>query len=185
MSVQEYVETADYLETVSYGLGLFFEIITVLLLIIAVLITIGVVVTLVLHSVLGVALYRIAKNQGFKRPWFSWIPLFNLFLLAFLIEEVMSVCVFGRAMRFTHLFGVVLLLSVALVFATHMVAFLVTPFILLMYGFYALSTHYSTEPNTHIGLAITSLGLTVPFQLLRFSKRKRIEPARIADSLLT
>lgn len=115
----------------------------------------------------AIGLYKIATKQGYDKPWLAWIPFVNIFMIPILVEDEVHESIRGK---FTMIFGISFAASVVLGFFLPFLSFI--PTILTYYGFYLIAVRYSEQPVVHLVIAVLTLGLTMPFQLLRFGSKE-------------
>lgn len=149
--------------------------------------------SLLMYIVYGIGAFRIAKNEGYDKPWLAWIPYANMFMIPILVEYDVHERLKGK---FTKVFGVLFLLAFGISITIGLVSPLMEtmsipmpivllillfmlfigflPSFLLVYGFYFLADRYSERPVVHVIVLLVSFGASLPFQLFRFGNRESL-----------
>lgn len=146
---------------------------------------VGLVLSFVMYVLYGVGMAKIARNEGHLYPWFSWVPILNVFMIPMSVEADVHGWLRGRL---TKTYAAVYIGSLVISFSTaYIVPFLsfewamvlyvvsypvmLLPAILLLYSFYFLVVRYSTHAAWHMVIAFVTSGLSVPFQVFRWRNR--------------
>lgn len=114
---------------------------------------------------MGLGLSKIAKNEGKGKRFLAWIPIINIVLLGMLVEDDVYEKIRGK---FTIIIGVSMFL--ALFIGKGFITYL--PLALSIYAFFFIANRYSKNVTAHTVIAVITFGLSMPFQLFRFRKRK-------------
>lgn len=124
---------------------------------------------LICYVVQAMALYKIAENQGYDKPWLAWVPVINSFMLPILVEDDVHEPLQGK---FTWIYGISIVVSLIGAFFIPFITFI--PTLLMYYAFFAIANRFSERPVVHLLVAIITLGLAIPFQLFRFRNRESL-----------
>lgn len=127
---------------------------------------IGVIFMLLSVTVYAMAMFTIARNEGYDKPWLAFIPVVNLLMIPILVEYDVHEQLRGH---FVKVFVVACAVSLLL---GGFLPFLVwVPTVLVYYGFYFIADRYSERPIIHMVLLVLTGGASLAFQLFRFRNR--------------
>src|SRR5699024_2286461 len=114
---------------------------------------------------MGLGLSKIAKNEGKGKRFLAWIPIINIVLLGMLVEDDVYEKIRGK---FTIIIGVSMFL--ALFIGKGFITYLALA--LSISALFFITNRYSKHVTAHTVIAVITFGLSMPFQLFSFRKRK-------------
>lgn len=122
--------------------------------------------SLLAFTAYAVAMYKIARNEGYSKPWLAFLPFVNMMMIPILTNYDVHLRLQGH---FVKVFAAVYALAIILG-AYFPFGFLI-PTLLLYYGFYFIADRYSERPVIHMVLLVLTGGTSLAFQLYRFRNR--------------
>lgn len=126
------------------------------------------IIMVVFYVLFALGMFKIAKTLGKGDIAFlAWIPIAQTFLLTLVLEDYVHE---GLRGKFTLVYAISWVGSIIL--GAFFLPLAYVSMIILLYGFYVLTTLYSKNALAHTIIAIVTLGMSVPISVFRFRNRQ-------------